>query len=197
MNKKTPMSESISHFIVSATTLDQCPLHKLKEIAVVGRSNVGKSSLLNKILKKDLVKVSQTPGKTQLINFFSKEGKYCLVDLPGYGYAKLSKKTIETWKDMIEGYLLNREQLIGVLLLVDIRRDLQEEEKSLIKIFKKMSLPVIFVFTKIDKLNLSELKKMQNKLSSKYIPSFYTSSLKDKGVFELENYIYRNWILEK
>lgn len=197
MSKKTPMSESISHFIVSATTLDQCPLHNLKEIAVVGRSNVGKSSLLNKILKRDLVKVSQTPGKTQLINFFSKENKYCLVDLPGYGYAKLSKETVESWGEMIEGYLLGREQLIGVLLLVDIRRELEEEEKNLLKSFKKMNLPVIFVFTKADKLKSSELSKIQKKFSSKYKPAFYTSSLKDTGVAELEDYVYRNWILER
>ncbi len=190
MSKKTPLSD----FITSAASLDQCPLHSLQEIAVVGRSNVGKSSLLNKILKRDLVKVSQTPGKTQLINFFSKEGKYCLVDLPGYGYAKLSKDTVETWKEMIEGYLVGREQLVGVLMLVDIRRMFEEEEKLLLKSLKQLNLPLVFVFTKSDKLNSSELRKMTQEFSRKYKPSFFVSSLKDTGVVELEDYIYREWI---
>ncbi len=193
MSKKT----SVSDFITSAASLDQCPLHTLQEIAVVGRSNVGKSSLLNKILKRDLVKVSQTPGKTQLINFFSKEGKYCLVDLPGYGYAKLSKETVETWKEMIEGYLVGREQLIGVLMLIDIRRMFEEEEKLLLKSLKQLNLPIAFVFTKSDKLNSTELRKMTQECSKKYKPSFFVSSLKDTGVVELEDYIYRKWVINK
>ncbi len=192
MKKINPVSD----FITSAKTLDKCPLHDLKEVAVIGRSNVGKSSLLNQILKRDIVKVSQTPGKTQLINFFTKEGKYCVVDLPGYGFTKISGDIVAEWKEMIEGYLLGREQLVGVMFLLDVRREFQEEEKLLLKWLKQIELPYLFAYTKSDKLSNSELKKAKDVFSKKArgIPVFFVSNLNGNGISDLEDFVYKQWI---
>lgn len=183
-----------SHFIKSAVEIKDYPEHTYKEVAFVGRSNVGKSSLLNAILKRDMARISNTPGKTQLINFFSKENKYCLVDLPGFGYAKRSMQEHQSWQSMIENYLANREQLKGVLLLVDCRRDLDAMEEDLIEFLEHHNLPFILVVTKSDKLNKGEIPELKKKFGKYDIDKFFVSSEKGTGIQELEKYVFNTWI---
>ena len=119
-----------SEFIKSATELSQCPIDSLKEVVFLGRSNAGKSSLINSLLnRKALAKVSNTPGKTRLMNFFLINQAYRFVDLPGYGFAKRSPGELEMWAQFIEEYLLNRENLVGLILVKDIRRKWSTDEQ--------------------------------------------------------------------
>ncbi len=148
-----------AEFVTSATASSQFPPGDLPEIAFAGRSNVGKSSLLNALLgHKNLARVSQTPGRTRLVNFFrvgggDKKGAACMfVDLPGYGYAKVSKVVQEQWGPMIEGYLSTRPVLRGVVLLTDVRRG-EQEEVNLVRWVHAHGLGLIAVATKLDKLS--------------------------------------------
>jgi GTP-binding protein len=130
------------------------------EIAFAGRSNVGKSSLINTLVnRKKLVKTSSKPGMTQLINFFIINGDTSFVDLPGYGYAKVSKKIRQTWGKMIEIYLSTRQNLLGLVLLIDIRRGPEKEEFELIDWLIKAEINIIIVFTKADKLSKPKQQK--------------------------------------
>lgn len=141
-------------FIKSATKPEHYPEDGLPEVAFAGRSNVGKSSLINCLVqRKNLVKTSSTPGCTQLINFFSLNETISLVDLPGYGYAKVSKKIRSQWQPMIETYLSNRKTLMGLVLLIDIRRDPGKEELELVQWLQNKQLPFLVVLTKSDKLS--------------------------------------------
>jgi GTP-binding protein len=137
------------------------PSHKkVPEIAVIGRSNVGKSSLLGHLFgTKSLVKVSSTPGKTQGINFFLLDNKLCLVDLPGYGFAKVPKALQQEWGGMIQTYLEKRESLQAILLLLDIRREPSEDDLTLLSFATHFKKPVILVLTKVDKLKREEIKR--------------------------------------
>jgi GTP-binding protein len=150
-----------SEFVTSATEASQYPKGGLPEIAIAGRSNVGKSSLLNMLLGcKDLARVSQTPGRTRLLNFFRVafpkgsgrvSGLVC-VDFPGYGYAKVSKAAQEQWEPMIMDYLTERTSLCGLIVLIDIRRG-EEEELQLVRLGKRLGIGVVAVATKIDKIS--------------------------------------------
>ncbi len=188
----------ISKFITSAQNVEQYPAPSLKEVAIVGRSNAGKSSLLNSILKRDIVKVSGQPGKTQLINFFSKEEKYIFVDLPGYGFAGVAESERRSWRQMIEDYLVTRETLAGVILVIDSRRKWEAEEKDLRHWLHVEGIPLVVAMTKVDKLSKSEIIKKKQEMikSSETEFTFATSSEKNIGVTELENFIYNNWIKE-
>lgn len=149
-----------SEFITSAVKPSQYTEPDYPEIAFAGRSNVGKSSLINTIVnRKKLVKTSFTPGMTQLINFFLINGDTSFVDLPGYGYAKVSKKIRQTWGKMIETYLSSRQSLLGLVLLIDIRRGPEKEEFELINWLKKTGIEIIIVFTKADKLSRPKQQK--------------------------------------
>ncbi len=141
-------------FVKSAVKPDQYPEPIFPEIAFAGRSNVGKSSLINSLLnRKQLVKTSRTPGRTQLINFFMINESVYFVDLPGYGYAKVPVKIKKQWGPMVESYLFNRKNLRAVVLLMDIRRTPKEEEKKLLYLFHQLNLQTILVLTKADKLS--------------------------------------------
>lgn len=147
-----------AEFVTSATELSQFPAGGLPEIAFAGRSNVGKSSLLNALLgRKNLARVSRTPGRTRLLNFFrvvvsDRNGaEFVFVDLPGYGYAKVAKAVREQWGPMIEGYLSDRSALRGVVLLTDVRRG-EQDEINLVRWVQEQGLGLIAVATKIDKL---------------------------------------------
>lgn len=147
-------------FLISAVSSSQYPEGNLPEIAFAGRSNVGKSSLINSLLnRKKLVKVSSNPGKTRTINFFMINEELILVDLPGYGYAAVSKAEKLKWASMIEEYLINRENLKSVVLLVDIRHKPTSDDKMMYDFIKHYRGRVIVVATKRDKISNNALFK--------------------------------------
>ncbi|MCK5311922.1 MAG: YihA family ribosome biogenesis GTP-binding protein [Desulfobacteraceae bacterium] len=149
-----------AEFIKSAVKPSQYTEPDYPEIAFAGRSNVGKSSLINTLVnRKKLVKTSSKPGMTQLINFFVINGDTSFVDLPGYGYAKVSKKIRQTWGKMIEIYLSTRQNLMGLVLLIDIRRGPEKEELELINWLIASKIETIIVFTKADKLSKPKQQK--------------------------------------
>lgn len=131
----------------------------LPEIALAGRSNVGKSSLINHLLRQKMARTSATPGKTQLINFYSIDEKFLLADLPGYGFAKAPLEAIQTWSKGIDLYLNNRPSLRLILLLIDSRREVSPEDRSLIDWAEQKKIPLWVIITKTDKLSAQELKK--------------------------------------
>lgn len=130
------------------------PESELPEIAFAGRSNVGKSSLLNRLVRrKSFARVSRTPGRTREINFFRVNSSFVLADLPGYGYAKISKEKKADWKPLIEGYLRGTKTLVGVVQLLDIRREPSDDDVAMIDYLAELELPTIVVLTKADKLS--------------------------------------------
>lgn len=185
-------------FLTSATRLEQCPADMRPEIAVLGRSNAGKSTLINAWAQSQIAKTSSTPGKTRLINFFDGP-HYRLVDFPGYGYSKRSGDEQATWGGMIETFLSTRGSLKGALLVMDCRRDWTNEEEMLLKFLQRRNCPLGVVLTKSDKLNRSEENKVRAKF--KTIPGvdsiFFVSSTKRTGIDELEDHVYRAWVLEE
>jgi len=147
-------------FIKSAVKPSQYPEYDFPEIAFAGRSNVGKSSLINTlILRKDMVKTSSKPGCTQLINFFLVNENLSFVDLPGYGYAKVSKKIRSQWQPMVNLYLSQRKSLLGLVLLIDIRRDPEKEEFDMMTWLEAHGIPYLLVLTKSDKLSKTKQQK--------------------------------------
>jgi GTP-binding protein len=149
-----------TEFIKSSKTLSTCPKADFPEYAFIGRSNVGKSSLINMICdKKKLAKTSETPGKTQLINHFLINGGWYIVDLPGYGFAKSSKENRESWQKMIEQYLQKRKSLMLTFLLIDSRLKPQANDTAFMEWLGKNSLPFYLLFTKTDKLKPRQLEK--------------------------------------
>lgn len=140
-------------FVTSAAKPSDFPPPGKPELAVVGRSNVGKSSLINSLVQQDgLARTSRTPGRTRLVNWFEIDDKFHLVDLPGYGYAEVKKDVRESWRPLIESYLDKRSALVGVLLLIDIRRGVQDEELDFIPWLAERAIPVVVALTKSDKL---------------------------------------------
>jgi GTP-binding protein len=153
-----------AEFVKSAVKPSQYPSAELPEIAFAGRSNVGKSSLINTILnRKRLVKTSRTPGRTQLINFFEINKAFTFVDLPGYGYAKVPASVKKSWGPMVETYLSTRKTLRGVVLIMDIRREQGRQELDFIDWLEYYSIPSILILTKTDKL--SKTKQIKQRLS--------------------------------
>jgi GTP-binding protein len=149
-----------AEFIISAVAPPQYPTDNRVEIAFVGRSNVGKSSLINTLTnRRKLVKVSGTPGKTRLVNFFLINNEFYFVDLPGYGYAKVSKVEKESWGKVIEAYLTKRDQLKKIILLVDCRHKPSGDDINMYKWAKYYNYDTVIVATKIDKLTKTELQK--------------------------------------
>lgn len=147
-----------SEFVKSAQNISQCPPEKFPEYAFIGRSNVGKSSLINMLTeRKGLAKTSVTPGKTQLLNYYLVNNLWHLVDLPGLGYAKVSKKQRSTWRETIFGFLKNRRSLLCTFLLVDSRHEPQNLDVELMEWMAVNQLPFVLVFTKIDKLSRSKI----------------------------------------
>ncbi|MCP4718647.1 MAG: YihA family ribosome biogenesis GTP-binding protein [Desulfobacteraceae bacterium] len=154
-------------FVKSAVKPDQYPEYDFPEIGFAGRSNVGKSSLINTLIqRKGMVKTSSKPGCTQLINFFLVNGDLSFVDLPGYGYAKVSKKIRAQWQPMVELYLSKRESLLGLVLLIDIRRDPGKEEFDLVKWLESHGMPYLIILTKADKLSKTKQAKRVSAICS-------------------------------
>ena len=151
-----------AEFVTSATKPPQYPPEGLPEIAFAGRSNVGKSSLINVLVnRKRLVKTSSTPGRTQLVNFFDINDYITFVDLPGYGYARVPASVRKKWGPMIETYLSGRNTLKGVVVILDIRRTPREEEHNLIAWLEHYAIASILVLTKTDKLSKTKLAKQR------------------------------------
>lgn len=182
-------------FLTSATRLEQCPTDQRPEIAILGRSNAGKSSLINAWANSQIAKTSGTPGKTRLINFFDGP-RYRLVDFPGYGFSKRSGDEQASWGGMIETFLSTRGSLRGALLLMDCRRDWTPEEEMLVKFMKRRGSPLAVVLTKADKLNRSEESKIRMKFKElRGVDAiFFVSSTKKTGLDELEEYVFENWV---
>jgi GTP-binding protein len=149
-----------AEFITSAADVTGFPESNLPEIAFIGRSNVGKSSMINALLgRKKLVKVGNTPGKTRLINFFNVDNKYMFVDLPGYGYAKVSKAERKKWGKLIENYITKRSQLKACVLIIDCRRIPADDDFLMIDLLSDNEIPIILTATKSDKLSSGKLQK--------------------------------------
>jgi len=147
------MTKIRARFVTSAASPSDFPPPSLPEVAVVGRSNVGKSSLINALVgRPGLARTSRTPGRTRLVNWFAIDERFLLVDLPGYGYAEVSQAMRESWRPLIEGYLSARTSLAGVLLLIDIRRGVQEEELDFAPWLAERAMPAVVALTKADKL---------------------------------------------
>lgn len=150
-------------FIISAVSRKQYPIDEIPEIALAGRSNVGKSSLINMLLnRKKLARTSSTPGKTQTINFYMINNEYHLVDLPGYGYAKVSKKNKEEWGKIIETYLTTRERLVEVIQLIDIRHKPTQQDIQMYNWIRHFGFKGIVVATKLDKIKRSQRQKQMS-----------------------------------
>ena len=159
-----------AEFVKSSQHFEQCPEPKLPEFAFIGRSNVGKSSLINMLVdKKDLAKTSSQPGKTQLINHFLINEEWYLVDLPGYGYAKTSMENRKKWRKMIEDYLLKRVNLLTVFVLIDSRLEPQKIDLEFINFLGENQVPITLIFTKTDKQSAKKteesLKRFKETLS--------------------------------
>ena len=158
-----------AEFLTGAVSCKQYPDSVCPELAFVGRSNVGKSSLINSLLnRKKLVKTSQTPGKTQEINFFKINNDFIFADLPGYGFAKVPQVVRKHWKKMIEDYLLKRETLLAVIFIIDMRRNPSPLDIDLKTWLESHGIEYLLVATKVDKLSQSEAKKQVNKLNVAY-----------------------------
>ena len=178
------------NFLKGVVDLKQLPITEIKEVCFAGRSNCGKSTLLNAISEnKKLARVSNTPGRTQEINFFLIKKKIFIVDLPGYGYAKAPKSKIENWQKKTKQYLSNRANLIRVYLLIDVRRGITKNDHSFMKILDQSAVNFQLVITKSDKSNTNELKEMTKKIFfelNEYVTAFpeviITSSKKKIGI---------------
>ncbi len=191
------MEITSAEFIISNTQVSKCPLPDKPEFAFIGRSNVGKSSLINMLTqRKNLAKTSSTPGKTQTINHFLINKKWYLVDLPGYGYATASKSVKEGWSAMIESYFKIRENLDCTFILIDSRLDPQKKDIEFINWLGGLGVPIAIVFTKIDKIKQAELARSRKKFETRLMndweelpPVFITSSEKKTGRDHLLDFI--------
>lgn len=176
---------------MSAVNKSQYPAEGIPEIALAGRSNVGKSSIINTLLnRRNFARTSQTPGKTRTINFYLINNEFYFVDLPGYGYAKIAKSEKEKWGGIMERYLESRQELCSILLLVDIRHEPTADDKLMYEWIKHFGYNCVVIATKADKISRGQYqkhisiirKKLQMEISEKVIP---VSSLKKTGVEEL------------
>lgn len=191
------MEVKSAEFVVSSALLSQCPADSKPEYAFIGRSNVGKSSLINMLSRnKKLAKTSATPGKTLLINHFIINKEWYLVDLPGYGFAKRSKKEVTKLDQMIRSYILGREQLVNVFVLVDVRLEPQAIDLEFINWLGLSNIPFAIIFTKTDKLtptmvraNVAAYERKMLETWEEMPPYFITSSEKREGRDEVLSYI--------
>lgn len=179
-----------ANFIVSAEKLSQCPDFLLNEFPLLGRSNVGKSSFINALANnKKLAKTSNTPGKTRLINFFNFSDNFIIADLPGYGYAKVSKEAQNRWQKYLEEYLLNRNQIKSLIQLVDGRHDIQKNDFQMREWVKAYNLPIFTIVTKMDYVPKSKVQSVIKKVEAEFGGEVFPFSAVDNR--------YNEKILEK
>jgi len=183
----------LASFLTSASQASQFPEHDMLEVGFAGRSNAGKSSAINTLCdQKALARISKTPGRTQLINFFPFSENHCLVDLPGYGYAKVPEKMRREWQKLMESYLGERQQLRGLVIIMDIRHPLKDYDVQMLEWCEDMNTPAHIVLTKADKLKkgaaskqlLGVKKALKDEDFSASVQMF--SALKKTGVDELQ-----------
>ncbi|UXD89174.1 ribosome biogenesis GTP-binding protein YihA/YsxC [Thalassolituus hydrocarboniclasticus] len=202
MIEQESLTYTNTHFVKSAAKLSQCPMDILREVAFAGRSNAGKSSALNRLTgHKKLARTSKTPGRTQLINYFQiGELPLALVDLPGYGFAKVPLAVKNEWQRELDNYLQNRDALIGLVLLMDIRHPLKEFDNAMIQWAKRSEMPLHILLTKADKLKRgpaqSALLQVRKAVSSlgKLVSVQTYSSLNGEGTDELQKRL-NSWLL--
>lgn len=192
------MKINTAEFIISNSEVAKCPTERLPEYAFIGRSNVGKSSLINMLTNhKSLAKTSGRPGKTQLINHFKINNNWFLVDLPGYGYARVSKKTKEVFQKFITDYFEKREQLVCAFVLIDIRLEAQAIDLEFLTYLGEYEVPLCIIFTKADKISKTKVdshiaaykKKMLANNWEEMPPYFVTSSTEGTGKDAVLTYI--------
>jgi len=194
------MKINTANFICSNTNWRKCPKENMPEYAFIGRSNVGKSSLINALTNsKKLAKISGKPGKTQLINHFLINEKFYFADLPGYGYAKISKKIREEFQSFTLKYLKNRENLVCLFLLIDLRVSPQKIDQEFMEFCALKKIPFVICFTKSDKLkkteiveNINQYKDYLLKQWESFPINFTTSSVKKTGLKEIVSFIDEN-----
>lgn len=182
-------------FIKSAPSIDDCPDHGGKEVALVGRSNAGKSALINALAKqKALARVSQRPGKTEYLNIYQLEPDFYLVDTPGYGYASRGEAKRQEWSPMIAEYLQNRQHLKGVILVVDSAREWSPQEEDLVEWLSLNHRPVLLAVTKMDRLNQKEMAGVKRRFAS--LPGLvaieFISAQKGVGIESLRRTVFEN-----
>ena len=185
------------NFIGSFPTPFDIPATKLKEIAFIGRSNVGKSSLINSIFSAPIAKTSATPGRTQMLNFFNMQDMLMVVDLPGYGFAKAPKDIVAKWTENVNLYLKGRANLIRVFLLIDVRQSIKQIDLDMMKMLDNAAVNYQIVITKLDKVQKSVTDKVQNEILKLYTdhPAMYktviaSSSKTGEGLVELRGEIF-------
>jgi len=184
-------------FLMSNTDADKCPKPSQPEYAFIGRSNVGKSSLINMMTgRQKLAKISGKPGKTQLINHFWINDNWYLVDLPGYGYAKVSKSARANWQDFVLKYIETRENLLCLFVLIDGRIPPQKIDLEFLALLGEMQIPFVLLLTKTEKLSKSQLSKNVEEIKTAILeeweemPEYYLTSAKNgKGKEEILNFI--------
>lgn len=180
-------------FVKSAVAPEGFPEDLRPEVAFAGRSNSGKSSMINAWVGSKVAKVSQAPGKTRLLNFFDVGEHYRLVDMPGYGYASRGAGERDSWAPMIETFIETRPNLCGLLLIMDMRRDWSEQEQMIIDWMSPRGLPVVVILNKTDKLGRAERNRQLKKIEKiqGVTQIFCVSALKKQGIADLEEYIFK------
>lgn len=194
-HNKVTMNINNVTFIGSFEKEIDCPKNNIPEFAFIGRSNVGKSSLINSLLgRKEMARCSKSPGKTQTLNFFNIDDAYFIVDLPGYGYARISKKMRTKWKIMIDNYLNNRSQLVCTLVLLDARHKLQQIDLDFINFLGENVIPFVIVYTKIDKVKKGDRNKNIDSIRNELLEYWHT--LPKEFITSAESNIGREEIIE-
>jgi GTP-binding protein len=191
------MKIKYANYLISSVDVNRCPTPDKPEYAFIGRSNVGKSSLINAITgQKKLAKTSGSPGKTITINHFIINNEWYLVDLPGYGYAKRSKTERLKWDKMIRSYILGRENLLTLFVLIDIRHEAQKNDLEFIDWLGVSNIPLAILFTKADKVKPSQKKQLLDNYSKKLLekwetvpPMFITSATTAEGKDDVLNFV--------
>lgn len=191
------MKIKTANFVISNTDLKKCPKPDMPEYAFIGRSNVGKSSLINMLTNRNkLAKTSGKPGKTRLINHFLINEEWYLVDLPGYGYAKVSKKERNVWSGFIKEYILTRENLMNLFVLIDSRHEPQKNDMEFMENLGVNGIPFVIIFTKADKLknnklnaNISLYKKAMEQIWETMPKYFISSAVNTTGQEDILNFI--------